>query len=76
MVKVEVHFKGGSIMEVEVEDFETLQMGPAHKVSSINFIISETAKQYVPYLDFEEVAAVKFIDLTEDEQGEKEVDIQ
>ena len=46
-------------MEVEVEDFETFQAGPAHKVSGISFVASERAKQYVPYLDFEEVVAVK-----------------
>lgn len=30
-----------------------------HKPSALNFAASEEAKQYVPYLDFEEVAAVK-----------------
>jgi len=59
VIRVEVHFKGGSVMEVEVEDFETFQAGPAHKVSGISFVASERAKQYVPYLDFEEVVAVK-----------------
>lgn len=67
MIKVEVHFKGGSVMEVEAEDFELFKMGPAHKPSGIDFVPSETAKQYVPCLDFDEVAAVKFTELKEDD---------
>ena len=62
-VKVEVHFKGGSVMEVECEDFETFQGGPVHKVSGLSFKESEEARQYVPYLDFEEVVAFKVTDL-------------
>jgi nitrogen fixation protein len=61
MVKVEVHFRGGSVMEVE--DWELFKMGPVHRPSSLTFRFSEEAKQYVPYLDFEEVVAVKVTEL-------------
>lgn len=65
MIKVEVHFRGGSVMELEVEDFNIFKMGPVHKPSGIDFTASEEAKQYVPYLDFDEVVAVKFTELGE-----------
>ena len=68
MVRVEVHFRGGSVMEIEAEDWELFKMGPMHKPSSLSFKESESAKQYVPYLDFEEVVAFKVTDLGDDEE--------
>jgi thiamine pyrophosphate-dependent acetolactate synthase large subunit-like protein len=69
LLRVEVHFRGGSVMEVEVEDFETFQAGIAHKISAISFQPSRTARQYVPHLDFEEVVAVKVTELDEELSG-------
>lgn len=63
MIRAEVHFKGGSVMEIEAEDFETYQHSSLHKISSLNFVRSEEAKQYVILLEMDEVVAVKITDL-------------
>ncbi len=63
MIRAEVHFRGGSVMEVEAEDFETYQHGPAHKISATHFFRSESAKQYVIHFEMDEVVAIKITDL-------------
>lgn len=65
VVREEIHFRGGSVMEVEVKDVDLFKMGPMHKPSDLIFHFSEEAKQYVPYLESDEVVAVKVTDLGE-----------
>jgi hypothetical protein len=40
--------------------------GTMHKPSGLDFKPSDEAKQYVPYLDFDEVIAVKVTELGDD----------
>lgn len=70
MIRAEVHFKGGSVMEIDAEDFETYQHSPAHKISAIQFFMSEKAKQYVIYFEMDEVAAIKITELDAEEPAE------
>lgn len=63
MFLVEVYLRGGAIVEVECEDFETHQDGPLHKVSRIDFVYPDNTKSQVPYIDFDEMVAWKFTEL-------------
>lgn len=68
--RIEIHLKGGTVLEIEAEDFDLIKLGPMHRYSGIGIKPSEKASQYLPYLDFDEVAAVKFTELAEDDRDE------
>lgn len=55
MIRAELHFRGGSVMEVEADDLETFRAGLLHKIAAMDFKYSEKAKQSVVKLDTDEV---------------------
>lgn len=62
MLRVEIHLKSGTVVDIEAEDLITNQH-TAGKFLGFELIYPDEARECLRYIDFDEVAAIKQVRL-------------